>query len=81
MKAPEFSREQKERMASKVKGYLRDELHQEIGSFDAEFLVDFLAEELGPYFYNRGLADARGLLNEKMAELDYQVQELEQAED
>ena len=41
----------------------------------------FLAEELGPYFYNRGLADARSLLNEKMAELDYQVQELEQAED
>ena len=68
-------------MAAKVKRYLNEELQQDIGSFDAEFLVDFLAEELGPYFYNRGLSDAMSLFTEKMGELDYQVQELAQAED
>ncbi|MBM70169.1 MAG: hypothetical protein CME43_11895 [Haliea sp.] len=81
MKPLDFSREQKERMAAKVKRYLNEELQQDIGSFDAEFLVDFLAEELGPYFYNRGLSDAMSLFTEKMGELDYQVQELAQAED
>lgn len=81
MKPLDFSREQKERMAGKVKRYLNEELQQDIGSFDAEFLVDFLAEELGPYFYNRGLSDAMSLFTEKMGELDYQVQELAQAED
>jgi uncharacterized protein (DUF2164 family) len=68
-------------MAAKVKRYLNEELQQDIGSFDAEFLVDFLAEELGPYFYNRGLSDAMSLFTEKMGERDYQVQELAQAED
>jgi len=68
-------------MAGKVKRYLNEELQQDIGSFDAEFLVDFIAEELGPYFYNRGLSDAMSLFTEKMGELDYQVQELAQAED
>ena len=39
--------------------------------------MDFITKELGPYFYNRGLSDARVLLLEKADELDYLVQELE----
>ena len=80
MKVQEFSKDQKDRMASKVKQYFSEELQQDIGSFEAEFLIDFLADEIGPYFYNRGLADAMSLFTEKMGELDYQVQELEQEE-
>ncbi|SFL92111.1 Uncharacterized conserved protein, DUF2164 family [Marinobacter zhejiangensis] len=80
MKDIAFSREQKERMVSKIKTYFSDELQQDIGGFEAEFLIDFLSKELGPHFYNRGLLDAQQVLNEKMDEVGYVLQELEQPE-
>jgi len=75
-----FSQDQKARMVSKIKAYFEDELQQEIGGFEAEFLIDFFATELGPHFYNRGLFDAMQVLTEKMDEVGYVMQELEKPE-
>lgn len=80
MKDIEFSRDQKDRMVSKIKTYFSDELQQDIGGFEAEFLIDFFARELGPSFYNRGLFDAQQIFNEKQEEAGYVIQELEQPE-
>ncbi|GAA6132102.1 DUF2164 domain-containing protein [Halopseudomonas sabulinigri] len=80
MKDIEFSREQKERMVGKIKAYFQDELQQDIGGFEAEFLIDFFAKELGPSFYNRGIFDAQQVFNEKLEEAGYVIQELEQPE-
>ena len=77
----EFSQEEKALMVSKVKKYFTEELRQDIGGFDAEFLIDFFAGEIGPYFYNRGLYDAQQLFTEKVEELGYLVQELEKPTD
>ncbi len=76
-----FSHDEKALIVSKVKKYFNDELGQEIGGFDAEFLVDFFAAEIGAYFYNRGLFDAQQLFTEKVEELGYLVQELEKPTD
>ncbi|HDZ07837.1 DUF2164 domain-containing protein [Pseudohongiella sp.] len=73
----EFTRQEKELMAQKVKVYFRDELNQDIGGFDAEFLVDFFAREMGGFFYNRGLYDAEALITEKVSEISDQLLELE----
>ena len=73
----EFSRQEKELMAQKVKVYFRDELNQDIGGFDAEFLVDFFAREMGGFLYNRGLYDAETLITEKVSEISDQLLELE----
>ncbi|WP_288367599.1 DUF2164 domain-containing protein [uncultured Alcanivorax sp.] len=75
-----FSQDQKARMVSKIKAYFEDEIQQEIGGFEAEFLIDFFATELGPHFYNRGLFDAQQVLTEKMDEVGYVMQELEKPE-
>ncbi|WP_231759262.1 DUF2164 domain-containing protein [Microbulbifer elongatus] len=80
MKEIRFSKDQKERMVSKIKSYFHDELDQDIGGFEAEFLIDFFARELGPYFYNRGIFDAQQIFNEKAEEVGYVIQELEQPE-
>mgnify|MGYP000264601149 FL=1 len=72
-----FSREEKERIVKKVETYFSNELDQEIGNFEAEFLIDFFADEIGAYFYNRGLNDAHALFTEKSEELSYTIQELE----
>ncbi|WP_323774209.1 DUF2164 domain-containing protein [Alcanivorax sp.] len=75
-----FTPEQKARMVSKIKVYFDEELQQDIGGFEAEFLIDFFAREIGPHFYNRGLFDAQQVLTEKMDEVGYVMQELEKPE-
>ena len=72
-----FSKEEKELIAQKIKGYFNDELDQEIGQFDAEFLLDFFAEEIGPYFYNRGVYDAKAVLTSKIESIDDALYEIE----
>ncbi len=80
MSGIKFSKDEKDRIVSKVKAYFNDELQQDIGGFEAEFLIDFFTKELGSYFYNRGLFDAQQLFTEKAEELGYLVQELEKPE-
>lgn len=72
-----FSKAEKEEIVSKVKLYFREELDQDIGGFDAEFLIDFFAGEVGAYFYNRGLYDAQAVLAGKLEELGDSILELE----
>ncbi len=62
-----FSQEEKALLVEKIKAYFARELDEEIGGFDAEFLLDFFGKEIGVYFYNRGLNDA---LDEMRARLD-----------
>ncbi|MEP5763655.1 MAG: DUF2164 domain-containing protein [Halieaceae bacterium] len=73
----EFSREQKQEMAASVKRYFQDELKQEIGGFDAEFLVDFFAREMGGYFYNKGVQDAQTIVTAKVSEVVDALYEIE----
>ena len=62
----EFSKEEKAVIVGKIQLYFREELEQSIGQFDAEFLLDFFSEEIGAYFYNRGLYDARAVLEKNL---------------
>ncbi len=65
-----FSKQEKEVIAARIKLYFRDKLDQEIGQFDAEFLLDFFAEEIGPYFYNHALEDAKEIFLNQMSLVD-----------
>tara|TARA_R110001583_G_scaffold17005_1_gene69278 strand:- start:1432 stop:1683 length:252 start_codon:yes stop_codon:yes gene_type:complete len=77
MAAIEFSSEQKSRVVSEIQRYFEKELDQEIGDFDAEFLLDFFSDKLGPAYYNQGLNDARQLLDEKLDTITESFYELE----
>ncbi len=66
MKKIEFTNSQKEHIVQKIKLYFEKELNDEIGQFDAEFLLDFFATEIGGHFYNRGLQDAQGAIESQM---------------
>ena len=61
-----FSPEEKAVMVEKMKAYFARELDQEIGGFDAEFLLDFISKELGSRYYNRGLNDALDAMRAKL---------------
>lgn len=72
-----FSKEEKALIVPKIKMYLKDELDQDIGNFDAEFLLDFFSEEVGVYFYNRGLRDALDTIDSRVDELKESIYVLE----
>lgn len=73
----DFTREEKELISARIQRYLREELDQDIGPFDAEFLLDFVAEEIGPYFYNRGLYDAQAVLQGRLEDINDAIFEIE----
>jgi len=72
-----FSAAEKDAIVAKVKAYFLDRLDQEIGGFDAEFLIDFFAQEIGAHYYNRGLHDAQALFASKVEELSDAIYEIE----
>lgn len=73
-----FTADEKAVIVRKIQLYFSEELKQQIGRFDAEFLLDFLAQEVGAYFYNRGLYDAQAVLSEKMDDIQDVIFQLEQ---
>ena len=77
MSSIKFPKEQKDALVSKLRTYTNDELGQDLGQFDAEFLLDFFTEEIGAYYYNRGLSDARTLLSSKFEDIDHALYEIE----
>jgi len=72
-----FSSDEKAQLVKKIKGYFEDQMGQEIGGFEAEFLLDFFAEQIGPYFYNRALADAQSVMSERLELISEALYELE----
>lgn len=75
----EFSEAEKHAIVSRIQAYFEEELEQEIGQFDAQFLLDFFAGQIGPYFYNRGLYDAQTILNSRMEDISEAILQLEKA--
>lgn len=72
-----FSKEQKAFIVNKIQRYFDDELEQEIGDFDAEFLLDFFSEQMGSYYYNQGLQDAQAALSNQLDNINESIDSLE----
>ena len=73
----DFKKEEKDVIISKVQRYFKEELDQEIGQFDAGFLLNFFAEKIGPFFYNRGLSDAQRVIEERFEYIKDALYEIE----
>lgn len=72
-----FTAEEKAVIVRRIQLYFSQELKQDIGRFDAEFLLDFFAEEMGAYFYNRGLYDAQAILAKRLDDVADAIFQLE----
>ncbi|HBI18853.1 MULTISPECIES: DUF2164 domain-containing protein [unclassified Brevundimonas] len=75
-----FSREEVAAVTAKLRPYFRDELDVELRDLPAEMLIDFLAREIGPFFYNRALYDAQAVLKKKADDIGEAIAGLERAE-
>ena len=73
----EFSKDEIETLVQRLKRYFADELDQDIKQFEAEFLLAFFTEQIGPYFYNRGLHDAQAILEYRIEAIAEAICEIE----
>ena len=67
----------KQEITARLQKYFNDELQQELGSFDAEFLLDFFAENVGNHFYNQALADALKTFEARIDDFNESIYALE----
>jgi uncharacterized protein (DUF2164 family) len=54
-----IEREERDDAVARLRAYFDRERDEELGELGATLFLDFIAEEIGPYFYNKGLRDAQ----------------------
>lgn len=72
-----FEKAARDGLARKLASHLKDDFGIEIGGMDAVLLLDFIAETVGPHFYNQGLYDAQALLHTRLEAIGEAILELE----
>lgn len=72
-----FSKEQQSILVDKLKQYFVNNLDYELGGFAAQFLLDFISDEIGLYFYNQGILDSQAILNSKIDDIQDAILQLE----
>ena len=72
-----FNAEEKADLISRLQDYCDTELDRELGSFEAQFLMDFISQTMGPFYYNRGIYDAQALLQEQLEHVGESIDQLE----
>ena len=64
-----FTVAERQAIIEKLRRYCAEELDAEMGNLAGEQMLDFLAEEIGGFFYNRGLYDAQAMLQKKLDDI------------
>ncbi|MHB1376751.1 MAG: DUF2164 family protein [Candidatus Humimicrobiaceae bacterium] len=65
----EISKEEKKKSIKDIREYFLKDRNEEIGELAGELVLDFINEKIGPYFYNKAIADVQKYLNEKVDDL------------
>ncbi|HUH12705.1 MAG TPA: DUF2164 domain-containing protein [Longimicrobiales bacterium] len=67
----------REDLVSRLRGFYRQELDEELSAFRAEQILEFMLGALGSQVYNQAVQDARRFLQEKLDDLEGEVYEPE----
>ena len=65
----ELSQEMKNEMIGKLKTFYKEKRGEEIGELAARLLMDFMLNEVAPYYYNQGIRDSIPFMNERVDDL------------
>ena len=52
---------------------------ENVGVIAAQDIIDIVIQNLGPEIYNTALHDAKKLLSEKMSDIEFEIDQLEQS--
>ncbi|WP_427792036.1 DUF2164 family protein [Brevundimonas diminuta] len=67
--SPLLSKDEMQEAAARLRAYLSDEMEVEVGRLPAEMLVEFIGQDIGRLFYNRGLRDAETVVRQKVEDI------------
>lgn len=67
MDALKLRDEERRECMRRIQRYFRDERGEDLGELAQTLIYEFFAEELAPWFYNKGLGDARGRIEQLLA--------------
>lgn len=65
-----LTRERRAQLAFEVRRFVRAEFERELSEYQADRLIDFFVRRLGAPVYNQAIQDARGFLQDKLADLE-----------
>ena len=72
-----LSDDRRAQLLESLKRYFAAEFDDPLSDFRAAGLLDFFVRELGPPIYNQGVRDAVGFVQNKLADIEGEVYELE----
>jgi len=72
-----LSKEQKDDIVKRLQSFFEEERQESIGNLAAERIIDFMLKEVGPYIYNKAIADARLMISEKAAQIEDELYAME----
>jgi uncharacterized protein (DUF2164 family) len=72
-----LSDERRLRMLESIKRHFADQFDEPISDFRAQGLLDFFVRELGPPVYNQAVRDACAFVQDKLADLEGEIYEVE----
>ncbi|TAE24791.1 MAG: DUF2164 domain-containing protein [Candidatus Kapaibacterium sp.] len=73
----QFTAKEKAAMTEKIRNYAEREWEYELGRFEAEAFVEFLHQNIGAYYYNRGIFDAQTILASRVEDIQDAIANLE----
>jgi len=71
----ELPKEIRTQAVASIQRYFRENMEEPIGNMDAEALLDFFLQEIGPVAYNKAVADVQERLQLRVSEIDIEVHE------
>ncbi|RBW68823.1 DUF2164 domain-containing protein [Bacillus taeanensis] len=72
-----LSKEHKNQIINELKDFFYNERSEEIGDLAAENMLNFVIKEIGPYFYNQGVTDAKVMVEQKLMNVEEDILSLE----
>jgi uncharacterized protein (DUF2164 family) len=69
--------ERRTALIESIRRHFRAEFDEELSAFRAGQLLDFFVAELGPPVYNQGVRDATGYVQDKLADIEGDIFEIE----
>ena len=73
----ELSKADRAQAIASIERYFREHMEEPIGNVAAGGLLGFFLEEIGPAVYNKAVADVQERLQQRVADLEFEVHEAE----
>ena len=81
IKAPLLTLEPAQEQAAQqlLKRFLEERFELNVGSFEAQEVLDLFAREIAPHFYNKAISDVQAVLSDRFASIESDLWALEKS--